>query len=407
MKKLKLSMTTKIMLAVILGVLFGVLSDGDLTSLKLIGDIFLRLIQMSIILLVMGQIIEAVGSLNSKELGRRGLKTIGIFLGTSFLAALFGIIIGYWLKPGVGNQLDTLTNGVDIDPNSIGTASDVILNFFSPNVIQSMAEGNIAQIIIFSVLFGIAMSLVRVESGAEKVLGFIKEFNHIILKLVLMIMNLAPIGIFALIASTIGKLGLGVMMPLLKYLGVYGLATAIYLLLFTVFISVTCRIKLPKLVRGMFQMSMIALATTSSAITLPTAMKDAKEKLGISERVSKFVLPLGMTLNSNGAAMHMAITVITIAQIYGAEYTLTQYIFIAALSTLVSLSNAVVPGAGLVSMAIIIPQMGLPLESIAIFAGVEWFVGMLRTILNVDSDVYAALLVAKSEGDIDYSVYDQ
>ncbi|GEM03146.1 sodium:dicarboxylate symporter [Halolactibacillus miurensis] len=407
MKKLKLSMTTKIMLAVILGVLFGVLSDGDLTSLKLIGDIFLRLIQMSIILLVMGQIIEAVGSLNSKELGRRGLKTIGIFLGTSFLAALFGIIIGYWLKPGVGNQLDTLTNGVDIDPNSIGTSSDVILNFFSPNVIQSMAEGNIAQIIIFSVLFGIAMSLVRVESGAEKVLGFIKEFNHIILKLVLMIMNLAPIGIFALIASTIGKLGLGVMMPLLKYLGVYGLATAIYLLLFTVFISVTCRIKLPKLVRGMFQMSVIALATTSSAITLPTAMKDAKEKLGISERVSKFVLPLGMTLNSNGAAMHMAITVITIAQIYGAEYTLTQYIFIAALSTLVSLSNAVVPGAGLVSMAIIIPQMGLPLESIAIFAGVEWFVGMLRTILNVDSDVYAALLVAKSEGDIDYSVYDQ
>ncbi len=407
MKKLKLSMTTKIMLAVILGVLFGVLSDGDLTSLKLIGDIFLRLIQMSIILLVMGQIIEAVGGLNSKELSRRGLKTIGIFLGTSFLAALFGILMGYWLKPGVGNQLDALTKGVDIDPNSIGTASDVILNFFSPNVIQSMAEGNIAQIIIFSVLFGIAMSLVRVESGAEKVLGFIKEFNHIILKLVLMIMNLAPFGIFALIASTIGKLGLGVMMPLLKYLGVYGLATTIYLLLFTIAIAMICQIKLPKLMRGMFQMSVIALATTSSAITLPTAMKDAKEKLGISERVSKFVLPLGMTLNSNGAAMHMAITVTTIAQIYGAEYSLVQYIFIAALSTLVSLSNAVVPGAGLVSMAIIIPQMGLPLESIAIFAGVEWFVGMLRTILNVDSDVYAALLVAKSENDIDYSVYDQ
>lgn len=407
MKKLQLSMTTRIMLAVLLGILFGVLSDGDLASLKLVGDIFLRLIQMSIVLLVMGQIIEAVGSLNSKELSRRGLKTIGIFMGTSFLAALFGLLLGYWLKPGEGNSLEGLTQGVDIDSSSIGTAADLIQNFFSQNVIQSMAEGNIAQIIIFSVLFGIAVSLVRVESGAEKTLGIIKEFNHIILKLVLMVMNVAPIGIFALIASTIGKLGLSVMVPLLKYLGVYGLATAIYLFLFTVFISVTCHIKLPKLIRGMFQMSVIALATTSSAITLPTAMQDAKEKLGISERVSQFVLPLGMTLNSNGAAMHMAITVITIAQIYGAEYSLIQYLFIAILSTLVSLSNAVVPGAGLVSMAIIIPQMGLPLESIAIFAGVEWFVGMLRTVLNVDSDVYAALLVAKSENDIDYSVYDQ
>ncbi|GEN55605.1 sodium:dicarboxylate symporter [Halolactibacillus alkaliphilus] len=407
MKQLKLSMTTKIMLAVILGVLFGVLSNGDLKSLKLIGDIFLRLIQMAIILLVMGQIIEAVGSLNSKELSRRGLKTIGIFLWTSFLAALFGIIIGYWLKPGVGNYLDTLTNGVEIETNAIGTASDVILNFFSPNVIQSMAEGSIAQIIIFSVLFGMAMSMVRHESGAQKVLDLIKEFNKIILKLVLMVMTMAPIGIFALIASTIGKLGMGVIMPLLKYLGAYGLATVIFLIVFTLYVSITCQIKLAKLVRGMFEMSVVALATTSSAITLPTAMKDAKEKLGISERVSKFVLPLGMTLNSNGAAMHMAITVITIAQIYGVEYSLVQYILIAVLSMLVSLSNAVVPGAGLVSMAIIIPQMGLPLESIAIFAGVEWFVGMLRTILNVDSDVYTALLVAKSEGDIDYSVYDE
>lgn len=405
MKLLKLSMTTQIMIAVILGILFGVLFDGELASIKLVGDIFLRLIQMSIILLVMGQIIEAVGGLNSKELGRRGLKTISIFFGSSLLAALFGLMMGYWLQPGSGGHLDQLTEGVEIDPDSIGTASDVILNFFPKNVLQSMAEGDIAQIIIFSVLFGIAMSFVRVDSGGEKVLGFIKEFNQIILKLVLMIMKLAPIGIFALIAGTIGELGLRVITPLLKYLGVYGLATVIYLLLFTLFISIRCQINLPKLIRGMVQMSVIALATTSSAITLPTAMKDAKEKLGISEKVSKFVLPLGMTLNSNGAAMHMAVTVITIAQIYGAEYTMVQYLFIAMLSTLVSLSNAVVPGAGLVSMTIIIPQMGLPLESIAIFAGVEWFVGMLRTILNVDSDVYTALLIAKSENEIDYSVY--
>lgn len=143
----------------------------------------------------------------------------------------------------------------------------------------------------------------------------------------------------------------------------------------------------------------------STAVTLPTEMKGAKEKLGISEKVTKIVLPLGMTLNSNGSAMHMAFTIVTIAQIYCVKYSGAQYLYIAALSTLVSLANAVVLGAGLVSLAIIVPQMGLPIDAIAFFAGVEWFVGMLRTILNVDSDTLTALIVAKGEDEIDYSVY--
>ena len=155
----------------------------------------------------------------------------------------------------------------------------------------------------------------------------------------------------------------------------------------------------------MTQMSLMALATTSSAVTLPTEMKDAREKLGISERVTKLVLPLGMTLNSNGSAMHMAFTVVTIAQIYGIQYSGGQYLYVAALAAMVSLANAVVPGAGLVSLAIVVPQMGLPVEVIALFAGVEWFVGMLRTILNVDSDVFTALIVAKSENGINYDLY--
>lgn len=405
MKKKKLGMTGQIMIAMTLGIIVGVIFEGRISGIKLVGDIFLRLIQMSIVLLVMGQIIEAVGGLNRKELSRRGLKTVSIFLGTSFLAALFGIFMGLILEPGHISNLEGLTAGVEIDTSSIGNLSDTILRFFSKNIIQSMAQGDIAQVIIFSVLFGLAMSYVRVESNDDHILEYVKVFNAIILKLVMLVMKMAPLGIFSLIAATIGKLGVGVIMPLMRYLGAYGLATAIYLTSFTVLVAIYCRVSVFHIIKGMFEMSIVALATTSSAITLPTEMKDAKEKLGISEQVSQFVLPLGMTLNSNGAAMHMAITVVTIAQIYGASYTTGQYLFIAALSTLVSLSNAVVPGAGLVSMAIIIPQMGLPIEAIAIFAGVEWFVGMLRTILNVDSDVYTALIVAKSESELDYSVY--
>ena len=407
MKLKKINMTVQIMIAMVLGVVVGAIFKEKTQGVKLLGDIFLRLIQMSIILLVMGQIIEAVGSLNPKELGKQGIKVIILFLITSFSAALFGILFGIIFKPGNGINLNSLSNVTKIDTGSIGSVADSILGFFSSNVIKSMADGVIVQVILFSIIFGVALSYIRIEKENSKLLQIIIEFNQVILRMISIIMKIAPIGIFSLIASTIGKIGISVILPLSKYLGVYGLATFIYLAAGFIIVSIYCRINIRKLIKGMTQMSLIALATTSSAVTLPTEMKDAREKLGIGEKVTKLVLPLGMTLNSNGSAMHMAITIVTIAQIYNVNYSSGQYLFIAALATLVSLANAVVPGAGLVSLAIIVPQMGLPMEAIALFAGVEWFVGMLRTILNVDSDTFTALIVAKSEGEIDYRVYNQ
>lgn len=405
MKLKKVNMTFQIMIAMVLGVIFGVIGKEKVQGIKILGDIFLRLIQMSIIVLVMGQIIEAVGELNPKELGKKGVKVIGIFFASSFFAAVFGIFFAQIFKPGLGLQLSSITNNVTIEKSSMGTISDTILGFFSSNIFNSMANGVIAQVIVFSLLFGLALSYYRSENENSKLIDSIVEFNKVILKMVSLIMRIAPIGIFALISSTIGKSGIGVILPLSKYLGIYAVATALYLLAFFIISAVYCRINLFKLIKGMTEMSLMALATTSSAVTLPTEMKDAKEKLGISESVTKIVLPLGMTLNSNGSAMHMAFTIVTIAQIYGANYNMSQFVYIAALATLISLANAVVPGAGLVSLAIIVPQLGLPLEAIALFAGVEWFVGMLRTILNVDSDTLTALIVARSEREIDYDVY--
>lgn len=407
MKLKKVNMTVQIMIAMVLGVVVGTLFNEKVQGIKLLGDIFLRLIQMSIILLVMGQIIEAVGSLNPKELGKQGIKVIIIFLVTSFLAASFGMLMGIMLKPGAGIDLSSLSSGVKIDTSTIGTVSDTLLGFFSTNVIKSMADGVIVQAIIFAILFGVALSYMRIEKENSKLLEIVVEFNKVILGMISIIMKIAPIGIFSLIASTIGKVGVEVILPLSKYLGIYGLATLIYLAISFIIVSIYCKINIRKLIKGMTQMSLMALATTSSAVTLPTEMKDAREKLGIGEKVTKLVLPLGMTLNSNGSAMHMAFTIVTISQIYGVTYSGAQYLYIAALATLVSLANAVVPGAGLVSLAIIVPQMGLPIEAIALFAGVEWFVGMLRTILNVDSDTFTALIIAKSENEIDYDVYKQ
>ncbi|TCJ04699.1 dicarboxylate/amino acid:cation symporter [Cytobacillus praedii] len=405
--KIRMNITTQIILATILGVLFGGFFGKFMTSIDVFGNIFLRLIQMSIVLLVMGQIIEAVGGLNPRKLGKLGFKTVIVFITSSFLAALFGMAIGVLFK--IGNGIDSSLLSDNPLPE-IGTASsveDTILNFFPTNIISSMAQGSIVQVIIFAIIFGLALSYVRLDDKENKIFQGTVQFNSVILKLVTLIMKIAPVGIFFIIASTIGSMGLQVLLPLAKYLLIYCLATFIFLFLWFLFVSIYCKVSMVKLIKNMAPMSIMALTTTSSAVTLPIALKDAKEKLGISERITKLVLPLGMSLNSNGSAMHMAITLVTISQIAGISYSGGEYFYLVILATLASLANAVVPGAGLVSLSIVVPQLGLPIESIALFAGVEWFVGMLRTILNVDSDTLSAFIIAKSENEIDYKVFNQ
>ncbi|MBQ3267207.1 MAG: cation:dicarboxylase symporter family transporter, partial [Atopobiaceae bacterium] len=161
-----------------------------------------------------------------------------------------------------------------------------------------------------------------------------------------------------------------------------------------------------KLIKLMWPMSALALGTVSSAVTLPTALEDAKSKLGVDEEVANLLLPLGMPLNSPGAAIHLAVTGITIAQIYGITFGTGQLFYVLMISFLLSLANAVSPGASLVSMTMIVPQLGLPMEAIAIFAGLEYPTGALRTILNVDGDVYAAIMVSASEGNLHKEIFD-
>lgn len=404
-KKVKLSMVNQILIAVILGVIFGFALPSFSVQLKIIGDIFLKLMQMSIPILVLGQIIQAVGGIKPNELSKLGIKTIVIFAISSLLAAAFGALVGILFKPGIGVHLTKVAEKA-IHVKSV-SLSETILSFFTSNIFESLSNGTIIQIIIFAIFFGIGLSKFMEKKPKSKLLDLIIDFNDVIIQLVTCVMFFAPIGIFALIASTISNLGIKIILPLIKYLFYYGFATFAYLLIWIVIISLYLKVNPIKLISNMSEMSLMALATTSSAITLPIEMNEAKNKLGLKDRITNLVLPLGMSLNSNGSAMHMAITVITIAQLYNINFTLDKVFYLIVISTFVSLANAVVPGAGLVSLAIIVPQMGLPVESIAIFAGVEWFVGMLRTILNVNSDVYSALMVGKSADAIDYEVFNK
>lgn len=400
----KPSMITQIAIAVVVGILVGLLIPASGNYLKIVGDVFLRLMQMAIPILILGQIVQAVGSINPKELTSLGGRTIAVFGISSLAAALWGVLMAVIFNPGYGVKM-TGFQDASIKAQEI-SITDTILNFVPKNIFDSLTQGSIIQIIVFALFFGLALNKYLQSHPETQLFQIIVDFNEVIITVIRYVMYLAPLGIFALIASTISHLGLQIILPLVKYLLVYGLGTILFLGIWILVITLYCKVSPLRLITNMKNMSVMALATTSSAITLPVALEETETKLGLSKRITNLVLPLGMSLNSNGSAMHMAFTVMTIAQMYQLDFDITKMIYLAITATFVSLANAVVPGAGLVSLAVIVPQMGLPIESIAIFAGVEWFVGMLRTILNVDSDVYSAIIVAKSVDEIDYTVFN-
>ncbi|EEU66724.1 TPA: dicarboxylate/amino acid:cation symporter [Enterococcus faecalis] len=400
----KPSMITQIAIAVVVGILVGLLIPASGNYLKIVGDVFLRLMQMAIPILILGQIVQAVGSINPKELTSLGGRTIAVFGISSLAAALWGVLMAVIFNPGYGVKM-TGFQDASIKAQEI-SITDTILNFVPKNIFDSLTQGSIIQIIVFALFFGLALNKYLQSHPETQLFQIIVDFNEVIITVIRYVMYLAPLGIFALIASTISHLGLQIILPLVKYLLVYGLGTILFLGIWILVITLYCKVSPLRLITNMKNMSVMALATTSSAITLPVALEETETKLGLSKRITNLVLPLGMSLNSNGSAMHMAFTVMTIAQMYQLEFDITKMIYLAITATFVSLANAVVPGAGLVSLAVIVPQMGLPIESIAIFAGVEWFVGMLRTILNVNSDVYSAILVAKSVDEIDDTVFN-
>lgn len=398
----RLGTTNQIMVMLVAGVIVGLSVGEAVAPIKVVGDIFLRLIQMSVVLLVMGAVIEAVGSLSPKDLGKLGLKSLAWFMFSTVIAAAVGIIFSLLINPGKGLSLVSKTAETISVPDT--AIDEMIVDFFPLNVIKSMAEGNMIQVIVFAILFGIALSFVQKEQGESKLLSLLKEFNKIIIQMVTFIMALAPFGVFALITWVTGTIGFKVILPLGKFLLTFGLATVFFLVFWFIFVGLYVKVSPLLILSRMKRILIVAFTTTSSAITLPIEMEDAETKLGISKKITKLVLPLGLALNSNGLATFLAVACITLSQVYGLPTNLSSIISIVILSTLATLGTVVVPGGGLVALAIVVPSMGIPVEGIALLAGIDWFSGMFRTLSNVAGDTTIALMVAKDENEIDRNI---
>ncbi|MGQ7288296.1 dicarboxylate/amino acid:cation symporter [Vreelandella venusta] len=402
----------KIFIALTLGLVLGIAlnqtGNADIaTSIKPIGDLFIRAIKMLIVPLIFVSLVAGIASLQDlATMGRLGAKTFALYLALTAVAISIGLALSIIFKPGVGVDIGTSkTSNVNADASEAPTIIDTVLGLVPTNPIEAFATGNVLQIIVFAVLLGIA--IVLAGDVAKPVKNFFDSAAEVMYRLTSIIISFAPYGVFALMAWVAGTYGLDMLAPLAKVIGMVYLGCAIHaLVVYGGLIKFVARLNPVRFFQGSIEPMMVAFTNTSSSGTLPVTMMATERNLGVSRRISSFVLPLGATINMDGTAIYQGVCAVFIAQAYGVELSTSQYLTIVLTATLASIGTAGVPGAGLIMLSLVLASVGLPLEGIAIIAGIDRILDMARTSMNVVGDCAVTCLVARSEGELDQAAYD-
>lgn len=403
-KKLSISLTTQILIGTVGGLVFGAIVGPWASNLKFIGDIFLRLIQMSVVLLVMSAVAGAVGGGDGRDVGKMGFHTFKWIIGFTIFSAALGAVMAILVKPGLGIDL---SSAEEVTETAVSTSlQDTITAFVPTNIIQSMAEGSMVPCIVFALFFGVAMGQHTKTTKNRNIADLVVGVNAVITNIIKIVMKVAPIGIFCLLADVAGKTGFAVIVPMAKFLGILLVGDAIQFLVFGPLTAALCKVNLFKMPKKFAKMSMMAITTTSGAICLPTKMEDEVEKFGVSRKVADFTGPITMAMNSCGAAQCYVVAIFFMAQATGIDLSPYQMGMAILLSCLMCLGTISVPGGSVIVYTFLASSLGLPMDSIAVLIGIDWFAGMFRTLMNVDVDVMVAMLVACKIGEFDYDVYN-
>ena len=339
---------------------------------------------------------------DSARMGPIALKTIGFYLATTALAITVALLVAVAISPGSGVEL---AGEADFVAAKAPPLVDVLVGIVPSNPIQAMAEGNMLQIIVFALLFGYAISHAG-ESG-RRIASFFSDTEAVIMKMVLILMSFAPYGVFALLAKLFAEMGIGAIMDLAAYfftvLGVllfHGLVN--YSLLLKVLSGMSPRVMLTK----MRPVWAFAFSTASSGATLPVTMRTVEHRLGVHNTVGGFTVPLGATINMDGAGIRIAISAAFAANVIGVPLDFVTMLEIVLIGTLASIGTAGVPGVGLITLALVLEQAGLPVEGVALIIGVDRLLDMVRTMVNVTGDATVAVIVGKSENQLDEAVFN-
>ncbi|MEM7445184.1 MAG: dicarboxylate/amino acid:cation symporter [Pseudomonadota bacterium] len=398
----------QIAIALIAGVVVGVvlnLSGGEAVAngIRTIGTMFISAIQMLVVPLIFVSLVCGMTALRDlQKMGRIGIKTVGLYLLTTAVAITIGLFFGTIFQPGAGIDLTSVSDAVPTEAPSI---LDTLIGLIPSNPITAAAEGHVLQIIVFAIVFGLAVNMAGEK--AAPVRDFFNSLSSVIYKLTDIVISFAPYGVFALMAWVGGTYGLSVLLPLgTVIIAVYISCVVQAVLVYGGAVKFAAGLNPVKFFKGVIEPQIVAFTTTSSAGTLPVTMKAAQNNLGVSKGVSSFVLPMGATINMDGTALYQGVCALFVAQAFGVSLGMGDYVTIVLTATLASIGTAGVPGAGLIMLTLVLTSVGLPLEGVALIAGIDRILDMARTALNVTGDSAISVVVAKSEGELDEEVYD-
>jgi Na+/H+-dicarboxylate symporter len=394
----------KVTLGLILGIIFGIFLPEYVQYIKPVGDIFLRMIKMVIAPLIFFSLVAGITSISDPaSLGRIGVKAVMAFLGTTFFAVVFGIIVALVLKPGIGTHIDFGLSHSVVQQSKGFNMLDFVVGIVPNNIVGAFYNSDVLQIVFFAIFSGYIIN--KMGPSGEVIKDMFHSLSKMILKMISMIIQLSPYGAFALTAWVVGTQGFDVMISLSKLVAAVVIAMIFQYCIFGVLIRVFCRISPIPFYKKSIEYQILAFSTSSSKATLGTTMQVCRERLGISESSTSFILPLGASINMDGFAINLSLTTIFFAQILGVHLGLQDYLVIIITSTLGSIGGAGIPGASLIMLPMVLSSINLPIEGVAIIAGIDRLLDMLRTTINITGDATITLIIDSSEGTLDREKY--
>ncbi len=406
-----MSYTTRILLSMFLGIFFGSLINNLFLDYSLVvfsieifsalGTIFISSLKLMVVPLVFFSLVTGVAQItDSSKLGSISIKAIFLYLATTSIAISLALFFSNFINIGSGAGLISEAKFVTPTPPSL---KEVFVNIFPTNPIAAMANGEMLQIIVFSLLVGLG---VKSLSSSENLINFFVSGNNLMLKIVELIIWFAPIGIFCLLTDIFSQIGFSIIYDLAGYfflliavLMFHGIFVySFFLYFFTGLNPIVFYSKLKEVI-------LFAFSTSSSSATMPLTLKTAKDKLGVDQSVASFTIPLGATINMDGTAIMQGVATVFIAQVYGIDLTMTDFLMVILTATLASIGTAGVPGVGLIMLAMVLQQVGLPVEGIALIIGVDRLLDMVRTSVNVCGDSMIACLISSSENNLSQEIF--
>ncbi|HNZ53505.1 MAG TPA: dicarboxylate/amino acid:cation symporter [bacterium] len=418
-KKKRFSLTNQIFFALIAGALTGVILNivsagqhiGFINNwlisglFEIVGKMFISAIRMLVVPLVLTSLICGAAGINDiKKLGRVGGKTLIFYLSTTAIAVTIALIVSYIIDPGIGFQTEIqVAEKIETPVLSI---AQTIYSIVPVNPFAAFSEGNMLQVIFFALVFGFSMA--ALGEKVQNVRTLIEQLNEIVMKMIMVVMATAPFGVFALVANVFAKEGFSAFVPLMKYIICVTVALLIqFSVTYGLALKIFARLSLITFIKKFYSTMLVAFSTASSNATLPVTMETAEKEMGVSNKIASFTLPLGATVNMDGTAIMQGCAVVFISQVYGIDLSLTALLTVVLTATIASIGTAGVPSVGLITLSMVLTQAGLPVEGIALIMGIDRILDMMRTAVNISGDTVVTLIVAKSEGELDESVFNQ